>query len=410
MNRMVATAVLVACVTPVRAEPPSTQGVTPTAAVGVGGMGWDLVRASGTGNAIVSPVSVWEALAMTHAGARGATAAEIAKVLGMPDDREAIAAASVALRQACVEAKGEAIALDVANRIWAQKDKKLEDAFTSLLAERYGAAVGIVDFGGATEAARGEINAWVSDHTAKKIDELLKPGVLTPLTRLVLTNAVYMKAPWAVPFEKSQTRPEPFLVTPGKPVEVPFMHRAATLAAGRVGDGDEAATVCEIPYAGERLAMVIVVPEKADGLAAVLGELDGDWRTKWNTEDGPAVRRRKVVLALPKWTARKPLSLNDALQSMGMKQAFESGAADFSGIDGTRELFVSAVVHEGFVDVGEEGTEAAAATAVVVGVRSAMPAPEEPLVIKADRPFVWAVVERGSGAILFAGVVADPRG
>ncbi|MEX0669843.1 MAG: serpin family protein [Pirellulales bacterium] len=388
-----------------RAEEPMTQ-----AAAGVGQMAWDLVRASGSGNAIVSPVSVWEALAMTHAGARGETAAEMAHVLGMPDDRAAIAAASGALRKLLAEAKGEKITLDIANRLWVQKEQKLEADFTTVLQRAYGAAAGIVDFRGATEPARAEINGWVSDHTAKKIPELLKAGTLTPLTRLVLTNAVFMKAPWAEPFERSATRPESFFVAADKPVDVPFMHREATLAAGRVGEGDAAATVCEIPYAGNRLAMVIVVPEKRAGHAAVLGGLDGDWRAKWTGANGPAVRRRKVILALPKWTAQKPLSLNDALNAMGMKAAFVGGEADFSGIDGTRELFVSAVVHKGFVDVSEEGTEAAAATGVAIGVRSAMPMPEEPFVVKADRPFAWAVVERGTGAILFAGVVTDPRG
>ena len=171
-------------------EPDPVLGAAP----GVEALAWELVRASGDGNAIVSPVSVWEALAMTHAGARGETAAEIAKVLGMPDDRAAIAAAAEALRTTLAAAKGEEIALDVANRLWVQQGKRLEDEFTGLLEARYGAGAGSVDFGGATEAARQEINGWVSAHTAKQIDELVKPGVLSPLTRLVLTNAVYMKA------------------------------------------------------------------------------------------------------------------------------------------------------------------------------------------------------------------------
>jgi serpin B len=379
------------------------------AAAGIGEIAWDLVRAAGSGNVVLSPASVWEALAMTHAGARGETAAEIATVLGLPDDRAAIGAAAAALRASLAKAKGETITLDVANRLWVQKGKPLEAEFTGGLERWFGAASGAVDFSGAAAAARGEINGWVADRTAKKIPELLPPDAITPLTRLVLTNAVYLKAPWAEPFTKDATKPGPFLLAPDKPVDVPFMHRSGALAAGRIGAGDLAATVCEIPYAGNQLAMVIVVPEKADGLAAVLGELDGDWRTKWDGA-GPALRRRAVDLVLPKWTARKPLSLVPALESLGMRKAFEGGVADFSGIDGTRELFVSAVVHEGFVEVAEEGTEAAAATGVVVGVRSMRPDPEPPLVVRADRPFAWAVVERQTGAILFAGIVSDPRG
>lgn len=376
------------------------------AAAGVGRMAWDLVRASGSGNAIVSPVSVWEAIAMTHAGARGETAAEMAHVLGMPDDRAAIAAASEALRKLFAEAKGQKIVLDVANRIWVQRGKKLEAEFTSLLESRYGAGAGIVDFVGATEPARAEINAWVGDHTAGKIPELLPQGTVTPLTRLVLTNAVYLKAPWETPFNTAATRPEPFQLTADTKADVPFMNRSANLVAGRVGTGAKAAGVCELPYADGRLAMMVIVPDAVDGLGPILGGLDGRSLADWRRE---SLRPRQVNLALPKWTARKPLGLKETLASMGMKRAFDQAAADFSGMDGTRDLHVSAVVHEGFVEVTEEGTEAAAATGVVMTTRAMIREPEETLDIRADRPFAWAVVERSTGAILFAGLVADPR-
>lgn len=189
------------------AYPPPPGSAVPAAA-GTAKLAWELVRASGVGNAILSPASVWEALAMTHAGAKGETAAEIAGVLGVADNREQIAAAAADLRKLLAEAKGEKIKLDVANRIWAQRGKALEAGFTGLLEAKFGAAAGIVDFAGQPEDARAEINAWVGGHTADKIPELLKSGTITPLTRLVLTNAIYMKAPWATPFEKSATRPE----------------------------------------------------------------------------------------------------------------------------------------------------------------------------------------------------------
>ena len=377
------------------------------AAAGTSRLAWELVRASGEGNAILSPASVWEALAMTHAGAKGETAAEIAAVLGMPDDREQIAAAAAELRQALAEAKGEKIKLDVANRIWVQEGKPFEAGFTGLLEAKYGAAAGIVDFASQPEDARTAINAWVGEHTADKIPELLKSGTITPLTRLVLTNAIYMKAPWATPFEKSATRPEAFAVGAGD-TDVPFMHASGKMVAGTVGSGDTAATVCEIPYDGGRLAMVLLVPARVDGLPAVLTAMKGDWRASWNAAGPGTVRMRPVTLALPKWTARKPLSLNAALKSLGMRRAFVAGEADLSGMDGGRDLFVSDVVHEGFVEVSEEGTEAAAATGVMVATRAAV-IPEEPLAVKADRPFAWAVVERGTGAVLFAGTVTDPR-
>ena len=377
------------------------------AAAGTSRLAWELVRASGEGNAILSPASVWEALAMAHAGAKGETAAEIAAVLGMPDDREQIAAAAAELRQALAEAKGEKIKLALANRIWVQEGKPFEASFTGLLEAKYGAAAGIVDFASQPEDARTAINAWVGEHTADKIPELLKSGTITPLTRLVLTNAIYMKAPWATPFEKSATRPEAFAVGAGD-TDVPFMHASGKMVAGTVGSGDTAATVCEIPYAGGRLAMVLLVPARVDGLPAVLTAMKGDWRASWNAAGPGTVRMRPVTLALPKWTARKPLSLNAALKSLGMKRAFVAGEADLSGMDGGRDLFVSDVVHEGFVEVSEEGTEAAAATGVMVATRAAV-IPEEPLMVKADRPFAWAVVERGTGAVLFAGTVTDPR-
>jgi serpin B len=187
------------------------------------------------------------------------------------------------------------------------------------------------------------------------------------------------------------------------------MHRAGQLIAGKVDVGGHAATACEIPYAGNRLAMIIVVPEAVDGVNQVVAALDGHWRDKWMTDGAPAMKWRPVDLALPRWTARRPLSLKEPLMALGMKQAFEGGLADFSGIDGTKDLVVSAVVHEGFVDVGEEGTEAAAATGVAMPTRSAAPSREEPLLVRADRPFAWAIIDRPTGAILFAGAVRDPR-
>jgi len=386
----------------------------PPAAEGVATLGWNLVRAAGHENVIVSPLSVWEALAMTHGGAAGQTAVEIAAVLGMPNDREAIAAAAESLRTTVTKSKGQTITLDIANRLWVQKGKQLEESFTSLLLQRFGAAAGAVDFSGAAESARTEINGWVSEHTAQKIQNLLPSGSITPQTRLVLTNAVFMKAPWANPFEKQRTRPEPFRLSADKTVDLPFMQSDGLLMAGKIGSGNNSATVCEIPYAGNLLSMIVSVPDAVDGVPDVLAGLDAGWRAKWTnalTADGqPAVRRRPVTLSLPKWTARKPLSLNAPLSNLGMKLAFTAGAADFSGIDGRKDLFVSAVVHEGYVEVTEEGTEAAAATAVVIRETSVRINPDEPLVVRADRPFLWTIVERQSGVILFAGVVRDPRG
>lgn len=381
---------------------------TPTAAApetkratnGVADLGWNLVRAAGTDNVIVSPLGVWAALAMTHAGARGATASEIASVLGMPDDAGEIATAWRSVRSALAAAKGDAITLELANRLWLQQGAAITRPFIAHLEDRVGAGAEPVDFAGAADAARATINRWVERHTAGKISELLKPGTVDPLSRLVVTNAVYMKAPWAAPFDRAATRPAPFALGSGEPVDVPFMHRTGSMTAGKIAG----ATVVEIPYAGAKLAMIVVVPDDVAGASGILAGLRADSYERWRVQ----LKRRPVALALPRFTARSPLSLADALRAMGMRAAFEANTADFSGIDGTRDLFLSTVVHEGFVDVTEEGTEAAAATGVVASSRR-RPSRQEPLEVKADRPFLWAVVERGTGAMLFAGMVRDPR-
>jgi len=295
VSRPFATATLLAFVACLPA--PAARGDVAAVAGGLAALGWELVRASGDGNAIVSPASVWETLAMTHAGARGETAAEIAHVLGMPDDREQIAASAADLRALVAEAKGEKIRLDIANRIWVERTQKLEASFTGLLQARYAAAAGLVDFMTRPEDARTQINTWVGEHTAGKIPELLPSGSITAQTRIVLTNAVYLKAPWAKPFEKSATQPAAFTVAGGDKPQVPFMNWSGKLVAGKVVVGEAAATVCEIPYEGGRLAMVIVVPDVADGLPRTLGGLDRDWRAQWNDA---GVRPREVNLALPR--------------------------------------------------------------------------------------------------------------
>ena len=413
MNRLFAIALSIALACQAAATARVTAGEPSSGAAvseGIAKMAWDLVRTSGKGNVILSPASVWGALAMTHAGARGGTAAEIAAVLGMPDDREQLAGAVESLRSTFKIAKGQHITLERANRLWLQRGKPIDPAFTTLLKDRHNAAAGEVDFAGASEAARAEVNKWVSDQTAGRIPELMKSGSIDPLTRLVLTNAIYFKGPWAEPFDKAATRPEPFLLAGGQKADVPFMHRSGNMTAGKVSVAGHAATACEIPYAGNRLAMVVVVPDAIDGLDQVVAGLDSHWRDSWETNGQKSLVSRPVNLALPRWTSRSPLALKEPLMAMGMRQAFEGGVADFSGIDGTRDLVVSAVVHEGFVDVTEEGTEAAAATGVAIGVRSAAPSPEPPLEVRADRPFAWAIIERATGTILFAGTVRDPRG
>jgi len=270
---------------------------------------------------------------------------------------------------------------------------------------RIGPSVGGPDRpdGGASGPVTGDPGATARRTAAERIGELLASGSVSVDTRVVLTSAVFMKALWDVPFEKTATAEGAFTLADGTEVAVPLMRRRARLIAGTSGSGGAAATICEIPYDGERLVMVLVVPTAREGLPAVLAGLDGDWR-----ESATAAKRRQVVLALPRWTSRQRLSLKAALESLGMRRAFVTGRADFSGVNGGQDLVVSDVVHEGFVEVTEEGTEAAAATGVVLDMRSAV-TPEKPLEVIADRPFAWAIVEQRTGAVLFAGTVTDPR-
>lgn len=351
----------------------------------------------------VSPISAWETLAMLHAGAHGPTAVEIAQVLGVTDDRKQVARAVRSLREEIGRSSGTNTTLDSSNRIWVERGMRLEDSFVSTLERGYSASVGRIEFASRPEESRVEINRWVSDQTNRRIAELLAPGTITPDSSLVLTNAIYFKAPWATAFEKSSELEKPFRLGDGRSVAIRFMQRSGDMGAGRIGEGASTATVCEIPYKNNHLAMILVVPDDLDGLRAVLEGMNGGWRENWGD-----VRERDVDLVMPRWKVSQRLQLDDMLQTMGMHKAFRRELADFSGICSTRDAFVSSVTQQCFVDVREKGTEAAAATAVDMSFPAAPP-PAETLECHADHPFAWAIVIRSRGVILCAGTVVDPR-
>ena len=247
----------------------------------------------------------------------------------------------------------------MANALWGQKGFDFLPDFLKLVKDNYGAGLSELDFVKDTEGSRKTINDWVEKQTQDKIKELLKPGMLVPGTRLVLTNAIYFKSSWADQFNKEATKDEPFHLAGGNDVKAPLMHRT-----GHYGYFEEDTLQgLKLPYAGNELSMVVLLPKKADGLAdlekALTAEkLDG-WMKKFGGE--------KVIVALPKFkTTSEFNNMEDQLQALGMKVAFSGGAADFSGMDGKKDLFISKVVHKAFVDVNEEGTEAAAATAVIM--------------------------------------------
>ncbi len=358
---------------------------------------------SRSGNLFSSPYSISLALAMAYAGAAGSTASQMATALGydLPPARlhPAFNALDLALAQRAEGHDGnEGFRLRVANAMWGQRGQTFLDAYLDTLAVNYGASMRVVDFAADANAARLAINAWVSEQTANRINNLLPPGAVDALTRLVLTNAIYFLAPWATPFETAQTANAPFTTLAGAGVSVPTMNQRVNLPYAS-GDGWQAV---DLPYAHEQLSMLLLVPD-AGRFAEVEAALDA---TKLAGVIG-GLATRDVSLALPKFHVESTLSLATALRSLGMTDAFDASLADLSGIDGRRDLAVSDVLHKAYVTVDEKGTEAAAATAVIIGATSA---PDGHVTLTIDRPFVFCVRDRLTGAVLFLGRVADPSG
>jgi serine protease inhibitor len=356
--------------------------------------------AKSDGNLFFSPYSISTALAMTHAGARGNTAKQMADVMHFNikgDDLHRTFGSLVNTLNKSGD-KGP-YQLAVANALWGQKAYRFLKPFTNLVEKNYDAGMNRVDFKTQTEAARLTINRWVEDNTNNKIRDLLKKGILTPLTRLVLTNAIYFKGDWASQFKKDATRDMPFTLAGGKKIDVPMMYQKQKFKYGETRD----CQMLELPYKGNDLSMVVFLPKKASGLAALEKKLTPKSIAQWTRR----MWKRKVYVYLPKFKMTCEFGLKDVLIKMGMKDAFTPGVADLSGMDGTKYLFISAVVHKAFVDVNEEGTEAAAATAVVVATKSLAP---RPLIFKADRPFIFIIRHNQTGSILFLGRAANPKG
>jgi len=356
---------------------------------------------SQNGNLFFSPESVSTALAMTYAGARGDTAAEMAKTLHftLPPDRLHPAMGALL---AGLNATHDGYQLRLANALWAQQGYKFRDDFLQVTKSDYGAGLNQVDFSGATEAARLTINQWVEQKTEDKIKDLLKPGAVNPATRLVLTNAIYFKADWQTQFRKEATTVEDFHLAPAQTVKAPLMHRTG----GYNYFSEGTFQILEIPYKSRDLSMIVFLPNDVNGLLAFEQSLTASNMQKWLSQLKPVSR---VILTLPKYKVTQQFELAGVLGAMGMPTAFKLGAADFSGMTGDRELFISAVIHKAFVDVDEAGTEAAAATAVVmVGSAMRAPDPTPPTEFRADHPFLFLIRDNRSGSILFMGRVADP--
>ena len=354
------------------------------------------------GNLFYSPYSISLALAMTYAGARGETAQQIADTLHftLPQNRlhSAFNSQDLELGRRGEGAKGkdgEGFRLNIVNAIWGQKDYEFLSEFLDLLAENYGAGLRILDFASAPEESRITINNWVSEQTEGRIEDLIPKGLIDTLTRLVLTNAIYFNAAWQYPFQEDMTEDGPFYLLDGGEVTVPMMRQAELLGYAE-GDGYQAV---ELPYDGGELSMVLLLPQ-AGHFEAFEGSLDTQ------QVDGiiAGLEHRQVTLAMPRFEFESDFSLRETLVALGMPVAF-SGEADFSGMTGNRDLFIADVIHKAFVSVDEAGTEAAAATAVVMP--TAMP-PEEPVEVTVNRPFIFLIHDIETGNILFVGRVVNP--
>ncbi|MBM4072617.1 MAG: serpin family protein [Planctomycetes bacterium] len=349
------------------------------------------------GNLFFSPFSISTALGMTYAGARGDTAAEMARTLHFSRDEAPHSAFRGLLAQINEKRKKPAYALSVANALWGQKDFGFLPDFINLTGAEYGAGLRQVDFVNATETARKLINDWVEDRTQHKIKELLKPGILDADTRLVLTNAIYFKGLWASQFKKSATRDDTFKTSATETVKVPMMQQTGDFPYFESEDMQ----LVQLPYEGKDVSMIVVLPRKVDGLPALEKQLTSARVAGWIGKLAP----REVNLALPRFKMTAEFSLKKVLSDLGIPSAFIPGKADLTGMNGTgQRLFISAVVHKAFVDVNEEGTEAAAATAVVAKTTSA----RLTHVFKADHPFVFLIRDNRSGSVLFMGRVANP--
>lgn len=352
------------------------------------------------GNLFFSPYSIQSALAMTATGAKGDTAQQMTKVLHLPDDVARFSGMEQGLMSSLLnQPKGYDIR--IANALWGQNKHPFIPEFISLVQRSFRAEGRTMDFIKEPDQCRLTINAWVETQTNDLIKDLLPSGSITPLTRLVLTNAIYFKGLWQTPFDKKFTKPFDFSLTVDQKIKTDMMYRSGHMAYIENDD----LQVVELPYQGGRLSMIVVLPKKKDGLGDVEATLTSEKLTSWIIGLKPV----KVNLTFPKIKTTYSANLTKTLPAMGMVNAFDSSKADFSGMDGTRELSISDVVHKAFCEINEEGTEAAAATGVVMERTLAPVKQPPPVEFKADHPYLYLIRDTQTGSLVFLGRVADPR-
>jgi serpin B len=354
-------------------------------------------------NIFYSPHSVSAALAMTYAGAAGSTADQMAAAMHFELPEEKLNTAFNWLEQKLAHRNrlppgepGKGFALRVANALWSQTGLPFEIPFLDTLAVNYGTGLHLLDFAASPEASHLTINAWVEKRTEGKIKNLIPPRAITPLTRLVLTNVIYFLASWEHPFKTESTTKEPFHLSKGTTVDVPMMKQTRHLAyAETIGW-----QAVEMPYNGRQLSMVLFLPMKGE-----LETFESDFSGKTFRAALGQLRSTRVELRMPRFALEASVNLKKALQAMGMVEAFTRGAADFTKMSALGDLYISAVLHKGYVKVDEEGTEAAAATAMIaLGTSTLLP----PKIMTLNRAFLFVILDKPTGAVLFVGRVVDP--
>jgi serpin B len=364
---------------------------------------YGLLARGATGNLVCSPYSVAVALGMCLQGARGGTATEILDVLHATD-AAALAAglngidAALASRPGPDPTPDRGVVLDGANSLWGQRGVAWRPEFLDVLAREFGTGMRVVDYLTDPEGARRQMNAWVAERTRDRIPELVPPGAITPDSRLTLVNALYLKASWQTPFVPDLTTAEPFHRLDGSTSTADLMHAGYGGASVGYARGD-GWTAVDLPYTYGEVALAVVVPD--DGRFADVERAIAAWlpQVLGGLDTFP------VALALPRWTSRTQVDLVPALAGLGMPGALGPGA-DFGGMTGEERVFIGAAVHEGYIAVDEAGTEAAAATAIVMRVMGLPSPPERSLVV--DRPFLFVLHDRPTGTPLFVGRVLDP--
>ncbi|MDQ3005474.1 MAG: serpin family protein, partial [Chloroflexota bacterium] len=352
-------------------------------------------------NLFYSPYSISLALAMTYAGARGETESQMAQTLHFLSQdglHPAFNALDLQLAERGKAASDEEtpLQLNIANAVWAEQTYPFLQSFLDTLALNYGAGIRLADFINQYESVRKEINSWIGDQTQNKINDLIAEGVLNADTRMALVNAIYFKADWLHPFDADSTRDAPFHLLDGSEITVPMMNHGTVIPYAK-GEGWQA---IELAYQGETAAMDIILPDEGR-FEEVESSLDYETASAIFSSLQPT----SVSLALPKFEFQSSFGLAEQLKALGMTDAFDPDQADFTGMSDRNDLYISAVVHKAFVAVDEKGTEAAAATAVIMDKTSA---PLFDVTLTVDRPFIFLIRDIPTGQILFVGRVLNP--